>query len=410
MTLSYNQLLIDLRTAYHAASRHKHSKDYCVEFASHLDVNLRTLADDIYSRLYRPLPPICFVIEDPKKREVFAAMFRDRVVHHLYYNYVHELFERNFIVDSYSCIKKRGTHYGINRLEQHIRRESLNYTELCYILKMDISGYFMHINRQILLNIVIRRLSKMRRHKIHRAATETWNDILDVDFLTYLSQEIIMYNPADNCVFRGKKSDWATLPHSRSLFYSPKDCGLPIGNLTSQLFSNVYLGEFDDYMKRTLKIHRYGRYVDDFYVVSNDRDYLLSIVPKIEDFLTDKLKLQINTEKTVICDSNSGVGFLGAFLKPHRRYIHNHSLRRIKSKIPNLAAITDKEKQRSVYASYRGILSHYSSLSVKADILLRIEDCFNLTPHLAKKPLIADWDFFQFAPQIFKTYFKLLPF
>ena len=360
MTLSYNQLLIDLRTAYHAASRHKHSKDYCVEFASHLDVNLRTLADDIYSRLYRPLPPICFVIEDPKKREVFAADFRDRIVHHLYYNYTHELFERTFIADCYSCIKGRGTHYAINRLETHIRRESLNYTEQAYILKMDISGYFMSINRQHLFDIVESRLDKMRHRQIHTNSPDTWDHILDFSLISFLNRAIILPDPTENCIIVGSKQEWNTLPPRRSLFKSAPGCGLPIGNLTSQLFSNVYLSLFDDFMKRIVKARRYGRYVDDFYVVSNDYEYLRLMIPDICNYLKFELGLDICDDKTIIRSSNIGVEFCGAYLKPHRRYISNTSLYRIAQKLPDILAAQDP----SQINSYLGILSHYNAYRI----------------------------------------------
>lgn len=126
MTLSYPQLLIDLHTAYLDARRHKRNRQYQIDFEKDMDKNLHILADELFSRTYRPAPSICFIIEDPKKREVFAADFRDRIVHHLYYNYTHELFERNFIADSYSCIKHRGTH---NVLQLN-KREQLSTEEL----------------------------------------------------------------------------------------------------------------------------------------------------------------------------------------------------------------------------------------------------------------------------------------
>ncbi|MBO7438625.1 MAG: RNA-directed DNA polymerase, partial [Bacteroidales bacterium] len=370
MYLSPTQLLIDLHTAYLDARRHKRSRPYPQDFEKDMAVNLREMADMLYNRQYQPGRSICFVIEDPKKREVFAADFRDRIVHHLYYNYTHELFERTFIADSYSCIKKRGTHYGISRLQKYIRQESLNYTEHCHILKMDISGYFMHIDRNILLSIVLKKLAKMRHHKISVNGKEKWDDVLDFDFIRYLSQIIITLNPTTNCIFRGSRSDWDSLPYNRSLFNSPDGCGLPIGNLTSQLFSNVYLGEFDDYIKRTLKVRRYGRYVDDFYIVSNDKDYLLSLIPKIEDFLSRRLHLSVNTGKTQICDSHRGVGFLGAYLKPFRRYIHNDSLTHIMSKIPRLSRIHDPEQMRSIVSSYLGVLSHCASYHIRRRIFL----------------------------------------
>lgn len=184
-------------------------------------------------RTYKPLPSRCFIIEHPKKREVFAAQFRDRVVHHLYYNYTHELFERTFIQDTYSCIKNRGTHYGIKRLTSHIRKESNNYTVPCYIMKLDIRGYFMHINRSILLQIAERSIQKMLSHRINKRCPKTWGDILDVDFVLWLTKEMIMLDPRINCEIIGSTKNWEGLDESKSLFNTDSSCGIPIGNLTS---------------------------------------------------------------------------------------------------------------------------------------------------------------------------------
>lgn len=360
MTLSYTQLLVDLHTAYLDARRHKRSRKYQLEFESNLFQNLESIANQLFTRTYSPRPSECFIIEDPKKREVFAAEFRDRIVHHLYYNYTHAMFERTFIADTYSCIRGRGTHYGISRLESHIRQESLNYTEKVYILKMDISGYFMHINRLFLLDICRQTLAKMRFRPISKYDTETWNDRIDFDFVLYLSEVIIMLDPTRGCVMRGRKADWNNLDYNKSLFHSPQGCGLPIGNLTSQLFSNIYLSVFDNYMKRTLKCRRYGRYVDDFYVVSNSKERLHKIIPLAASFLSIRLGLGINQGKTIIRDSFSGVEFLGAYLKPHRRYVSNRSLSRILRKIPSVLASTDPAQINS----YLGILSHYNAYRI----------------------------------------------
>jgi len=368
MTPSYTQLLIDLHTAYLDARRNKRRKKYQLDFEKDMAANLRALAQSLYDRTYRPAPPKCFIIEDPKKREIFAADFRDRIVHHLYYNYTHELFERTFIADSYSCIKGRGTHYGISRLESHIRKESLNYTEKAYILKMDISGYFMSINRQKLFDIVERRLQKMRYHLISKDDTETWNDRLDFDFLSYLNRIIILPDPTNDSRIIGSKSDWDALPPRRSLFSSPDGCGLPIGNLTSQLFSNIYLGEFDDFMKRTVRARRYGRYVDDFYVVSNDIEQLQLMIPDIENYLKFELGLEVNEEKTVITDSDTGVEYLGAYLKPHRRYISDWSLHRILKKLPQVL----QSRNPNQINSYLGVLSHYSAYHLTKNLFYSI--------------------------------------
>ena len=143
--LTREQLLADLHQAYLDARRHKRQKPYQQHFERHAEANLKQLCDELWTRSYRPGPATCFIITDPKRREVFAAQFRDRVVHHLYYNYVHEMLERTFIQDSYSCIRHRGTHYGIARLERHIRRESQNYQVPCYVLQMDLQGYIHQI-------------------------------------------------------------------------------------------------------------------------------------------------------------------------------------------------------------------------------------------------------------------------
>ena len=144
MTLTREQLLIDLYAAWHMARRHKVTKHYVRVFDRHTDRNLQAICDALFTRDYHPEPSSCFIVDRPKKREVFAAQFADRVVHHYYYNQTHRIFERTFIEDSYSCIQGRGTHYGIERLKQHIKTESQNYSRKCWALSLDIRGYFIH--------------------------------------------------------------------------------------------------------------------------------------------------------------------------------------------------------------------------------------------------------------------------
>ncbi len=279
--------------------------------------------------------------------------------------------ERTFIHDSYSCIKGRGTHFGINRLERYIRKESQNYQERCYVLKMDIRGYFMHISRQRLLAIPLRQLDKMGSHRVSRNSSMTWTEMMDMDFVRWLSAEIILLNPTSDCVCRGSVDDWKGLPRSKSLFYSPPGCGLPIGNLTSQLFSNVYLNEFDQYMKRVLGCRCYGRYVDDFYVVSADRDWLRSLQQPAAAFLEEHLGLEVNQGKTVICDVWLGVEFVGAFLKPFRRYVSSNTLRRMRRKLQLLEyEYCTSEHLHSSLNSFLGILSHFRSYRLRRKMFL----------------------------------------
>lgn len=358
--MNREQLLSDLTRAFYDASRHKRNKPYQRLFAARLDKNLEALCDELINRTYKPLPSTCFLINDPKLREVFAANFRDRIVHHLYYNYTHEWLERTFIYDSYSCIKGRGTHFGIDRLEHHILCESQNYSQRCYVLKMDIKGYFMHINRQRLLDITLRQLRRLRQN---------FGSSL-LDFLEYLSREIILLNPTDGCIMKGNRAEWLHLPKEKSLFCSPLGCGLPIGNLTSQLFSNVYLNELDQYMKREVKCKHYGRYVDDFYVVSCDRDFLRSLIPRVRYFLLQNLNLYLHEGKVRIYNASFGVDFLGAYLKPYRRYVNNPTLHRIKKKLPLVEHETSPKHIQARLNSWLGIMGHYSSTHLQRKLFL----------------------------------------
>ena len=372
-SLTREQLLADLYQAYYDARRHKRNKPYQVRFEKDLDRNITTLCDELYNRTYTARPSTCFIITDPKKREVFAADFRDRIVHHLYYNYTHELYERTFIHDSYSCIKGRGTHFGVRRLQEHIRRESQGYTVPCYVLKMDISGYFMHINRERLLQVCFTILERMAGHRVMKHRAKRWREVLDMDFLKYLTREIVLLNPIEGCRFCGSMSDWDDLPHNKSLFYSPEGCGLPIGNLTSQLFSNVYLNELDQYVKRELRCRHYGRYVDDFYVVSADEEYLETVSESIKQMLADRMALYVNDGKTQILSVRQGVDFLGAYVKPHRQYASRQTVERMRAKLRRLQ-VSDTDKLQASLNSFCGVLSHGRNYRLRRRLFLEEND------------------------------------
>lgn len=388
--LNYAQLLADLYRAYYDARRHKRRRDYQQRFERRADFNLCDLCRELYYRRYTARPSACFTITDPKKREVFAADFRDRIVHHLYYNYMHQLFERTFVADTYSCIKGRGTHFGIARLQTQIRQASCNYTQPCFVLKMDIRGYFMHINRQKLLNICLQTIDTMAAHKVQRGTQQRWRDVLDIEFVKYLTREIVLLDPLCNCRIVGRPSDWDDLPPNKSLFNSTAGCGLPIGNLTSQLFSNVYLNRLDHYMKRTLHCRHYGRYVDDFYVVDTDRDRLRRLVPQVRAWLTDELGLTLHEGKVVIRNVRYGVDFLGACVRPYRIEASAQSRRRMRPKIDRLCRTlgTDRptpeqvEHVRASVNSFCGVLVHGKNYHLRRELFgsndkLRRIGCFD---------------------------------
>ena len=359
-TLTREALLMDLYVAFLCAKRHKGNQPYVIRFEKHLMENLTELRDALWDRTYKPAPSSCFIIERPKKREVFAAQFRDRVVHHLYYNYTHEIYERTFIADSYSCVPERGTHYGINRLASHIRKASHNYTRKCYVMKLDIRGYFMHIDRQRLLEIATATLQKMAQK----------TDGIDIDFLLWLTREIILLDPNENCHIVGSEEDWIGLDPAKSMRFVNTGKGMPIGNLTSQLFSNVYLNVFDQFMKRELHCKHYGRYVDDAYVVSTDKAWLLSLVPDVQRFLSERLGLSLHMGKLIVTDIKYGVEFLGAFVKPYRTYASNDCLRRMERNIRNMHTNDADAVYRSIN-SFLGVLCHHKTYHIRRAMFLK---------------------------------------
>lgn len=322
--LPEDQLLTDLFTAYYCARKSKRNTKSQVRFERNLADNLIGLYHEIRERRYKVGRSMCFIINDPVKREVFAAAFRDRIVHHLLYNWLMPVFEPMFIYDSYSCRVGKGTLFGIERLEHHIRSCSKNYTESCYVLKMDIEGYFMNINHARLFDIIKRRLE---RSDLQKGAA------FDVHLALYLLELVIFADPVKGCCRKGKKEDWADLPESKSLFHSPRGCGLPIGNLTSQLFSNIYLSALDDYVKRILKCRHYGRYVDDFYIVGNRKEEMMPLVNDIRKYLSEELSLSLHPRKVCLYPVDKGVPYLGAIIKPYQRYVSsrtkNNSFRRM---------------------------------------------------------------------------------
>lgn len=304
-------------------------------------------------------------------------MFRDRIVHHLYFRYTHQIFERTFIADSYSCIEGRGTHYGISRQATH------NWQQPAYALSLDIRGYFMHINREKLLKIATDSLRKMSTHRVgcsvgcDAIATTpsgiiltprtTWADIRDIPFILWLTEQIVMLDPMAHCQIVGDLHDWDDIDHAKCMRFAAPGLALPIGNLTSQLFSNVYLNPFDQFVKRDILCRHYGRYVDDSTQIDPDRDWLLAQVPREREFLADELGLQLHMGKLHIREVHQGVEFLGAFLKPYRDYVSNKTLERIRKKLQQLD-LSNANQVTTTVNSYLGILSHSASYNLRREI------------------------------------------
>ncbi len=363
------KLLEDLFTAYYDARRNKRNTANQLKFELRMEDNLLRLYHQLEERTYKVGRSVAFIIDVPVKREVFAAGFADRVIHHLYFNYVNEIFERTFIEDSYSCRKGKGTSCGIDRLDHHIRSCSVNYTRDCYILKLDLSGYFMSIDRQILYDKVVGTLHKYADRKNREGVR--FSEALDYDLLMYLTREIIFHDPISNCFIRGDMSEWEGLPPDKSLFHSSKGCGLPIGNLTSQLFSNVYMNDFDQYVKQELKVKHYGRYVDDFFLVHPSIRFLNEKMEQLRVYLKDRMGIKLHPRKIYLQPAKRGAPFLGAVIKPHRIYPARRTASNFKKAMAKGERFYKDHPLRLVQVinSYLGFLIHSKSFGLRKRVV-----------------------------------------
>jgi len=371
--MEHEQLLVDVFKAYYQARKNKRNTLSQLKFEANLESNLILLVHDIEHKQYNVGRAICFIINKPVKREIFAADFRDRIVHHLLFNYLSPLLERDFIADSYSCRKGYGTLYGINRIAGHIRKCSQNFKRSTYVLKLDISGYFMSIDRKRLLKMLFDMLDKYANRKC-KDTNLKYDECLDYSLIKDLLQTIVLNDPTENCTFRSLKKEWHGLPKDKSLFHAKKDCGLPIGNLTSQLFSNVYLSMFDSFMKRHEKCKYYGRYVDDFVIVHNDKQYLCHLIHHIES----KLKyfgLILHPKKRYLQHVSKGFEFLG--MKQRRGVLVSgkrikHNINKMLCEYVQAASLSLDYIQvkdfRSRFNSYLGLLRHCSAVRICDDI------------------------------------------
>jgi len=256
------------------------------------------LQEELLSKTYRPGRSICFAVNDPTCREIFAADFRDRVIHHLLVDNIEEFGERKFIQDSFACRKGKGMHKAVERLKSFCVKASDNYKKETFYAQMDISGFFMNIDHRILYKIFIR---LVKRQKMPPQWKE---DVL------WLGEKIIFHKPTSDYVVKGNKKLLASIPSRKSLFGTSEGKGLPIGNYSSQFFGNLFLNELDYFVKRRLKCKYYIRYVDDFIILNKDREKLRDLSRKIEEFLKYNLDLRINPVKTKIRPVEQGIDFL----------------------------------------------------------------------------------------------------
>jgi len=322
----------DLVEAYFDCRRTKRNTLSALAFEADLERNLVSLFDELAAGTYRPGPSVCFVITRPKPREVWAAQFRDRVVHHLLYNRIGSRFERSFIADSCACIKGRGTLYAARRLDSKVRSVTRNWARPAFFLKADIANFFVAIDKRVLAG-----------HLEARIPETWWRD---------LALQILFHDPRPDVILRASQAEMALVPPHKRLLEQPTDRGLPIGNLSSQFFANVYLDRLDQFAKHVLRCRHYIRYVDDFVILHEDRAWLAAVHDEIEAFLPRELGIRLNPAKTIIQPVDRGIDFVGQVVLPWRRTTRRRTFREALRR----ATATPAEGLQQTANSYFGLL------------------------------------------------------
>lgn len=341
----YVDLVQEFYQAYLKARKGKRGTADETKFEINAIKNIIDLANCVEHRQYKPSRSIAFVIFSPVVREIFAAPFRDRVIHHFLFDNCYDWWDRRLICDSYSCRKNKGTLYGVRRLYEHMRVVSEDWTKDAYVIKMDIEGYFMSLAREKLYERIIWGLDCQFPNGGTRYET-----------LKYLWNEVIFDDPIDGVEKRGPLDSWEKLPKRKSLFYQPLGKGIVIGNLTSQLLSNVYLDQLDRYVKFVLGYDHYGRYVDDFYIVVKKEELKQAMrdVEGIRNFLMS-IGLTLHRHKMYVQPISHGVDFLGVVLYPR----HIVPGKRFKKSFRKAAKMYYRAQNGdAVITSYLGSLTH----------------------------------------------------
>lgn len=313
-----------LFAAWNCFKAGKTKREDVANFEWRLEQNIFALHRDLRDGIYRHGPYSSFFITDPKQRHIHKATVRDRVVHHAVFQVLNPTFEPTFIANSYSCRVGKGTHKGVEALTRMVRKTSKNYTVPCFVLKCDVRKFFDSIDHHILLETLGKR-------------------IVDPDVMRLL--EIIV----------------RSFPEGQMNLFERK--GVPIGNLTSQLFANVYMNVFDQFMKNECRVKHYARYTDDFVVVSASEDELVALLPKIQSFLRDRLRLELHPKKVTIRQPHQGIDFLGYVIRPHSRVLRTKTKRRMLKKLARQTEACNAEtisakSLRQTMNSYLGVLSH----------------------------------------------------
>ena len=314
----------NLELAFKNARKHKTLKPYVIDFEANLSKNLSLLRTELLLHSYRPKPLETFILRDPKTRKISKSDFRDRVVHHALCNVIEPLFEKCFISDSYANRIGKGTIKAIECFEHFKRKVTHNLTAPAFVLKADVRHYFEEVDHAILLRILQRRIKDKR--------------------VMWLIRKIL-----------GN--------------YSTKEGkSMPLGNLTSQFFANVYLNELDHFVKHTLRVKFYIRYVDDFVILYNSKAELEKYLQTIRVFLRENLALELHPTKSRIVSLHCGTEFLGLKIFSHHKLIKLKNVRKFYQRFYEICM--DYHREKISYDMLYDFMEGWMAYALNADTYL----------------------------------------
>jgi len=321
LTHNYDYIigLENLLSAWKEFAVGKKSRKDVQEFERNLMSNIISLHQDLVNKAYKHSQYEAFKISDPKPRDIHKAKVRDRLLHHAIYRVLYPFFDKTFIADSYSCRVNKGTHKAIDRFRKFAYQVSKNHTRTAWVLKCDIRKFFASIDQEVMLKMIK-------------------GYIPDADIIALLTEIV------------------------GSFYSTEKGKGLPLGNLTSQLLINIYMNKFDQFMKHKIKAKYYIRYADDFVILSDDKQSLVDMLPKIKDFLEKELNLHLHPKKVSITTVASGVDFLGWVLFPDHRVVRTITKQRM------FRGIERRKGKPETIQSYLGLVSHGNAKKLKSEI------------------------------------------
>jgi RNA-directed DNA polymerase len=297
----------NLELAFKNARKEKTKRDYVILFESNLIKNLLQLQKELKEQTYKPEPLKSFTLRDPKTRVISKSAFRDRIVHHAICNIIESIFDKTFINECCANRIGKGNLYALNLFDKYKRKVTENNTRTAFCLKADIRHYFFEVNQEILLNILRRKIK----------------DEKTIDLINKILKN-----------------------------YHDKEKGMPLGNLTSQFFANVYLNELDQFVKHKLRAKYYIRYVDDFVILQEDRIQLETWKFFINKFLKENLKIELHPEKSRVVPLSRGIDFVGFRNFYYCRLLRKRNIKNMLNKIKSFKEALMSHKK--LLESYQG--------------------------------------------------------